>query len=172
MAEGRVLALYILRHGIAVPHGAKGIPENDRPLTSQGKKKMRRAARGMATLDLDFSLILTSPLPRASQTAQIVADVLKSEERVQVMEELLPEKPPQAAAQRLSDFKKEKSLLFVGHEPHLSRLISYLVFGNESENILLKKGGLARIDIHSFSSPHGTLTWLLTPKQLRLVGKV
>lgn len=170
MAEREVLELYILRHGIAVPHGTMGIPEDDRPLTSQGKKKMRQAARGMVTLDLDFAFILTSPLPRAFQTAQIVAEVLKSKEKIQVMEELLPGRPPQAAAERLSEFKKERSLLLVGHEPHLSELVSYLVFGNENGDIFLKKGGLARIDIHTFSSLRGKLRWLLTPKQLRLLG--
>ena len=68
--------LYILRHGIAVEPGTPGIPDDERPLTPKGEKRMREIARGLRRLDLKLDRIVTSPLPRARATAEIVADAL------------------------------------------------------------------------------------------------
>ena len=61
--------LFILRHGIAVPHGTPGIADDERPLTSKGEHRMRQVGRGLAALRLDVERIVTSPLPRARRTA-------------------------------------------------------------------------------------------------------
>ena len=73
--------LYILRHGIAVEPGTPGIPDDERPLTPKGEKRMRQIARGLRKLDLKLDRIVTSPLPRARATAEIVADVLDARDR-------------------------------------------------------------------------------------------
>ncbi|MBM3462072.1 MAG: phosphohistidine phosphatase SixA, partial [Armatimonadetes bacterium] len=68
-----MMDLYILRHGIAYDHGHPDYPDDDsRPLTPKGRRRTRRIARGMRDLGLRFDAILTSPLPRARQTAEIV----------------------------------------------------------------------------------------------------
>src|SRR5262249_59652483 len=80
--------LYILRHGIAVEHGTPGIPDDERPLTPEGRRRMRQIARGLRRLDLRPDRIVTSPLPRASATAEIVAGVLEPEQGLETADVL------------------------------------------------------------------------------------
>src|SRR4051794_40169906 len=68
--------LFLLRHGLAVPHGTEGFDDDDRPLTEKGERRFRQVARGLKRLGLKLDKVVTSPLPRASRTAEIVADVL------------------------------------------------------------------------------------------------
>ena len=70
-----MVQLYVMRHGIALPHGTPGMSDDDRPLTPQGEKRVRQIARGLR--DLDLERIVTSPLPRAFRTAEIVASELE-----------------------------------------------------------------------------------------------
>src|SRR5947208_3412986 len=80
--------LYVLRHGIAVPHGTPGVADDERPLTPKGRKRMRQIGRGLRCLRIELEKIIASPLPRAWETAQIVADVLGMSDRVEASEEL------------------------------------------------------------------------------------
>ncbi len=75
------MRLYIVRHAIAAPHGTPGIPDDDGPLTEEGIKKMRQAAAGLRSLDYVPELILTSPLLRARQTAEILMEPLEKADR-------------------------------------------------------------------------------------------
>ena len=72
-----MVQLYIMRHGIALPHGTPGMSDDDRPLTPEGEQRVRQIARGLKELDLKLERIVTSPLPRAFRTAEIVASVLE-----------------------------------------------------------------------------------------------
>src|SRR5688500_17166369 len=67
------MELLIVRHAPAVERGTGGYADDDRPLTEEGEKKFRAAARGLARIFPKPDLILTSPLPRARQTAEIAA---------------------------------------------------------------------------------------------------
>lgn len=164
--------LYILRHGIAT---ASGTPtpggDSQRRLTAEGKVKLRRAARGMRALELSFDLILTSPFLRASETAEIAAEVLGLEKQIVVSEALAADGNPKELLDQLKkDYRKRKSILLVGHEPYLGRLISLLISGDTAIAITLKKGGLCKL---ASASPHygrcASLEWLLTPGQLRSI---
>src|SRR5205823_13526555 len=84
--------LYILRHGLAVEHGATGYQRDaDRPLTPKGKRKLGQIADAMEALKLSFDLILSSPYTRARQTAEIVADALHVRKKLEFSEELVPD---------------------------------------------------------------------------------
>ena len=83
--------LYLLRHGIAVPHGTPDIPDDERPLTSEGEKGVRKVARGLRLLGLKLDRIVTSPLPRALRTAEIVADVLEMTDLLETADALRAE---------------------------------------------------------------------------------
>src|SRR3954470_5009214 len=74
-----MIRLYLVRHGIAVPHGTPGIADDDRPLTDEGEKRMKQVAKGLRHLGVQPDRIVTSPLPRARRTAEIVAEVLDLE---------------------------------------------------------------------------------------------
>ena len=110
--------IYLLRHGIAVS-AEETAPDEDRPLTAKGIKRMRKGARGLRRLGLDFDAVLTSPLARARQTADIVAASLGLESRLTVVETLQPNCSVEELLASLSDYQHCKHLLLVGHEPLL-----------------------------------------------------
>ncbi len=160
------MEIYILRHGIAVDRGTPGYKkDSDRPLTKEGEQKMHQIAEAMLGMGLKFDVILSSPYARAAQTAQIVAKEL--DEEVTFTEGMIPEGNALELIAEINDEKPQR-LLLVGHEPHLSRLISVLVNGNSDAAIELKKGGLCKLTSDKLTFGQcATLNWLLTPKQLR-----
>ncbi|HEY7168545.1 MAG TPA: phosphohistidine phosphatase SixA [Candidatus Binatia bacterium] len=166
--------LYLLRHGIAVPKGEHGsAPGDDRPLTAKGIRRMRKAAKGLRRLGIPFDGILSSPLIRASQTADILAEVLGLQTELQQISGLAPESSVENLLFGLSRFENHEHLVLVGHEPLLSETAAFLMSGKDKStpNIALKKGGICKIEIDALP-PHesGILHWLLAPKQLRLLG--
>lgn len=163
------MELYILRHAIAEERSGS-IPGGDsqRRLTAEGKKKMRRAAKGMKAAKLCFDLILSSPFVRAKQTAEIAAEVLGLSNRLELSTALAADGNPKELIDELRRcHKRRKSILLVGHEPYLSRLISLLISGDTSIAIDLKKGGLCKLSAASLHYGRcATLEWLLTPRQM------
>jgi len=163
--------LFILRHGIAVEHGAAGY-ENDseRPLTSKGERKIWMVAEAMKALGISFDLILSSPLVRARETAEIVAEALKTQKRLELTDTLAPQESAKPLIDYISKRGAVDEVLLVGHEPFLSRLISLLISGDSGASVLLKKGGFCKLS--TVELKHGqcaTLEWLLTAKQMELM---
>ena len=160
------MEIYILRHGIAVDRGTPGYKKDgDRPLTEDGIEKIRQVAEAMLAMELKFDLILSSPYVRAAETAKIVAGEL--DEEVTFTNFLLPEGNPLELIREIND-NKPQSVLLVGHEPDLSRLMSLLISGDSEAAIELKKGGLSKLTAEKLMFGQcATLHWLLTPKQLR-----
>ena len=159
--------IYFLRHGIAVQRGTAGYPNDDRPLTDEGKEKMRKGARGIAALLDKIDIILTSPLIRAHDTAKIAAEALAADHKVEVCKELLPGSSAKKLILYLAKYKSLDHIMIVGHEPDLGFLASALL-GSEDSVIEFKKGAMCCIEV-SGMPPHaaGTLHWHLQPKQLR-----
>ena len=160
------MEIYILRHGIAVDRGTPGYKkDSDRPLTQEGEEKMHQIADTMLAMGLKFDLILSSPYTRAEQTAQIVADTLDHE--VTFTKSLAPDANALELIAEIND-EKPHSVLLVGHEPDLSRLISVLVCGTSDSSFELKKGGLCKLTAETITFGRcATLNWLITPKHLR-----
>jgi len=154
--------LYFLRHGVAPDPQTWEGDDFVRPLTADGRKRMKREAKALAKLDLTLDLILTSPLVRAQQTAAIVAQRLNLQHRLVEDERL----GPGFGAERLGAILREHSdagaLMLVGHEPSMSATIGEIVGGARIE---LKKGGLACVEVDSAASSC-TLAWLVSPKVL------
>jgi phosphohistidine phosphatase len=162
------MQLLIVRHGAAVERGTPGIPDDERPLTPEGEKKMRQAARGLAKmLDKPYA-ILTSPLPRAHRTAEILSEAFGtvtltatsslSYGSIEELFELLKEYP-------------QKALVgVVGHEPYLSSLLARLIGAKDGGTLAFKKGGVALVDVPDAPGAGGTLTLFLPPKVLREIG--
>lgn len=165
--EKGVMNLYLLRHGIAVERGARHYGSDaDRPLTNKGRRKLRRATAAMRAMDLSFDVILSSPLVRARQTAELVATALHCRHRLELTDLLAPGASATGLLRRLKQLKPQNVLL-VGHEPDLSALVSRLLTGGGSLAITLKKGGLCRLSIELLrAGPCASLDWLVTPSQL------
>jgi phosphohistidine phosphatase len=159
--------LYIVRHGIAVDPGTPGIPDDERPLTAKGEKRMRQIARGLRRLDLKPDRIVTSPLPRASATAEIIADALDARERVENSNLLLAGSSA-ATIQRWLREQNEDALMIVGHNPTLSDLVSLLVMGTTQPQICdLKKGGIAALARTAVAKDLYDIVWIATPRLIR-----
>ena len=159
--------IYILRHGIAVQRGTASFPDDDRPLTDDGKEKMRKGAKGIAAVIGKVDLILTSPLIRAHDTAKIAADALGADHKVEVCRELLPGSSAKKLMLYLAKYKNLEDVMLVGHEPDLGFLASALL-GSEHSIIEFKKGALCCIEVSGMPPrSSGTLRWHLQPKQLR-----
>lgn len=165
------MEIYILRHGIAVPGGTPGYRETERPLSEEGRVKMLQAVKGISLVVGEVDLILTSPLKRAQETALIATRALGGKEKVATFDPLKPGTPPEALLKALAPYREKERLMLVGHEPDLSTFASFLV-GAQGPVLALKKGSLCRIDVGGLPPREpGTLRWLLTPGQLRAVGR-
>jgi phosphohistidine phosphatase len=159
--------IYILRHGIAVERGTGTYAkDSERPLTAEGRKKMQRIAKTLRRFELSFDLILSSPYIRARQTAEIVAKFLKAERRLKFSEHLAAEGEAEDLINQLRGlYHSPRSVLLVGHEPYLSRLISVLLTGEPDLGLTLKKGGLCKLTVPRLAyARSATLEWLLAPR--------
>jgi phosphohistidine phosphatase len=166
-----IMDLFILRHGIAVEPGTAGYDDASRPLTSEGKEKLKSIAIAMLKLELSFDLILSSPYTRARQTAEIVAHRLKLSDKIEFSRSLIPNGNFSDLLQTIKGHETVKSILLVGHEPFLSELISLLVFGEAHSAVVMKKAGLAKLRVPTLKPGRcALLVWLMTPKQMTLLG--
>jgi phosphohistidine phosphatase len=155
--------IYILRHGIA-EDSAPGQSDADRALTPEGKKKLRNVLRAARVAKVEPSLILTSPLKRAVQTAEIAAELLVFKRDLLKTRALEPGAQPRAVWEEIRIHKDEPAILLSGHEPLFSSLIAYLLCCPEL-HVDFKKGALACVEIDRFGAePHGALKWFITPK--------
>ena len=147
------MKLYFLRHGEADwPDWKKS--DDERPLTNIGEKEMHEVARFLARLKVKLDLIITSPLPRASQTADIAAEHLKV--RCQEEKMLAPGFGVEDLTRLLRKYPQEE-LMVVGHEPDFTKTIAALTGGS----VKLSKAGVALVDLNLRK---GKLLWLFPPK--------
>jgi len=163
--------LYILRHGIAVPHGTPGIADDDRPLTPKGEDRCKQVGRGLAALGLELDRIVTSPLIRARRTAELVAKELDQVEDLEIAQELGADN----SAETIRDWLRERSeerLMIVGHNPSLSDLVGLLTVGETGKlPVELKKGGIAALSPGLDPRQSFRLDWIATPGLLRRIEK-
>ena len=159
---------YFLRHGEAGKRTSIPSRDFERSLTTSGQEEMVKIARSMEEMGLEFDKILSSPLARARQTAEIIAKFQENYGKIEDWDELRPEGNRLDLYKKLGKLKQDTHVLLVGHDPYFSTMIGEIISGSLSTRIVLKKGGLARVQITSFSPrPTGELRWLLTPKILR-----
>jgi phosphohistidine phosphatase len=160
-------ALYIVRHGIAVDPGTPGIPDSERPLTPKGVKRMRQVAEGVRRLDLKLDRIVTSPLPRALETAEIVAEALDADGLLEVAN-VLQAGASAATIERWLRERPEERLMIVGHIPSFSDLISLLVLGATHPLVCdLKKGSVAALERAAPAQGPYSLAWIAPPRLFR-----
>ncbi len=167
--------LFILRHGIASDPGEDGLPKNlvdaERPLSAKGKQRLWHITAAMRQMELRFDAVVASPLLRTRQTAQIVTEALALRRKLILTDALAPNGNPKLLVEQLNVLgSRAKNILLVGHEPYLSQLMAWLLAGNTTVMIDLKKGGLAKLEIETLRYARcAKLGWLLTPKQLGLM---
>lgn len=153
----------MLRHGIAEDHAATG-RDADRRLTDEGRAKLRRVLERAHQAGVRPSLILSSPLRRALETAEIAARELGYAGKLLRTPALTPESSPQQVWDAIREHRAEAAILLAGHEPLFSATVAYLL-GSAHAMVHFRKGALARIDTQSTGpTPAGVLQWMLTAK--------
>ncbi len=160
-----------MRHAAAGERDADKWPDDGlRPISPDGRRKQIEAARGMKRLGIVPDHILTSPLVRALQTAEILAEVLGGGQRIESVETLGTGCSSTAVVALLGRFPPEATIMLVGHEPAFSALAAALV-GAGNAAFQLKKSGVIGIGFDGPArSGTGTLRYLLKPGQLRKCG--
>jgi phosphohistidine phosphatase len=161
--------LYIMRHGLAVARGSARFSDDaQRPLTPEGKEKMREIGQGLKRAGFEVDWIVTSPLVRAAETAEIVAKSLDSNPPVDNCDAMRPGGSPEDLLAFLAKRPSRTRVLVVGHEPDLSALAARLVGAGSHANLAFKKGGCCMISFDEFPPKGpGQLEWWLTPRLLR-----
>jgi phosphohistidine phosphatase len=159
---------YFLRHGLAVEPGQWSGTDFDRPLTPEGCDRMEREAKSIADLSLGLDLIVTSPLLRAKQTAEIVAIRLKMRGKLIEDGRLADGFNLQRLGELLAEHAGAGAVMLVGHEPTMSATIGRLAGGADVE---FKKGALACVRLPDPTSRSGVLLWLIPPKVLASFAK-
>lgn len=157
------MEVYLLRHGIAEDHAASG-HDADRALTDDGRKKLKRVLERARKANVTPTLILSSPLKRAFETAEIAAKELGYSSEISITNSLIPDSSPQRVWTELRAHKDEPAILVAGHEPLFSATVAYLL-GSSRSIVNFKRGALVRIDFSSLGAePRGVLAWMLTAK--------
>ncbi len=153
------MKLYLIRHAEAIARSDK-IAEENRYLTVRGRKSFRLTARRMAKKGKMPGLIVTSPLARALQTAEILSEALGFKGEVAISPELAPGFDQAKLRRILASFKGKRSLVLVGHEPDLGQVAGTLL--GLTRPLTLKKGMVACLNIiPAKQGAKASLKWLL-----------
>jgi len=161
--------LYLIRHGLAEERGEAWPDDTKRPLTPKGMSRLRKSARGLADLGVSFDVILTSPLVRARQTAEIIAAQLDGRPALVNTESLAPDGTYAAVAAELEKHAKRTRIALVGHEPGIGELAARLIGSRHA--VAFRKAAVCRVDLDGLPpSGPGELRWFLTSRILRKIG--
>ena len=167
---GTPIQVYLIRHGIAAERGDAFPDDTKRPLTSQGVARLRSMARALNMLEVGFDQILTSPLVRAKQTADVLAKGLQTAPPIAMCPPLAPGGKYTAIVDELSKHARRARIALIGHEPDLGVLASKLL--GARGHVEFRKGAICRIDFDTLPpTGPGHLIWFLPPKVLRRVKR-
>ena len=169
------MQLLVIRHAIAEERedfARGGRDDSERPLTEEGREKMRRGAAALRRIVPRIDLLASSPYVRAVQTAELVAEAYEhGRPRITLVDSLTPN----GALERFQSWVQRQSkapvIAIVGHEPQLGLLVTWLMSGLRESRVELKKGGACLLEFEGQPGPGvGTMRWLLTAGQLRELG--
>lgn len=170
--------LYVVRHALAEEReffAKKKLEDSLRPLTVKGKKRMQKMISRLKFELRDVELIVTSPFARAKQTAEIISVMLGGAKVIESAE-LVPHALPRAFINWLRvEAKDKRHVMIVGHEPHLSSLVSLILSGKEAISFIdLKKSSMALLETGNFDemvASKANLLWLVSPKLVERLSK-
>lgn len=162
------MRIILFRHGPAGKRDEARWPDDAfRPLTARGIERTRLAALGVVRLERSITRVLSSPLKRAAETAELLAEALKGRARVEPLDALAPGRPFRAVLAKLAEAGPDEAVALVGHEPDLGKLAGVMLIGAPA-SLPLKKAGACAIAFDGMVvAGGGRLEWFLPPKVLR-----
>ena len=158
--------IYLIRHGIAVERGTY-VDDRERPLIQKGRNKTTKVAESLLDKGIKFDLILTSPLVRAYQTAEILQQGNLAED-IEVFDALKPDGNIHHLIRWLEQKNESQidELALVKHQPDLGNWVEMLIWGRVKGQIIVKKAGVVGIELPNIGTPiaRSTLFLLTSPK--------
>lgn len=162
-----MLKLYVIRHGIAGKSLDNELQDEARSLTKKGRDKIKEIAKGMKELAVEFDLVITSPLLRAKESAEIINDYCGSDHPLIVSDLLRPGSSYEELIKFLNSLKDNENIAIIGHEPFLSGFSSYCLSKSKNPFLTIKKGGALILEMEGAIKPgQCKLSWLMDSKQL------
>ena len=156
------MILYLVRHADAEPK-KPGMSDFERELTLNGRETTQKMAKALKKMGVKIDLIVSSPLVRAVQTAEIIRDVLDVGAEILKLNELIPGSDFVAFLSVISNLEAE-NILAVGHEPYLGEFLSWFIC--LSKPIEFEKNSVACVEVERFSQCGGDLKWFVNPEQI------
>ena len=158
--------LYLMRHANAGIARGNLLLDTKRSLIKEGKEQCILMARLLSGLRVQVDVIVSSPLKRALQTAQLVGTEMGYEYKIEVSEALAPDADYAAFQQLLEKYADREGVLMVGHNPNLFKFLGRIITGNGGAGVRMRKGAVARIDM---SKHPPLLQWLVDPRMARWI---
>ena len=165
------IELYLVRHAIAAERGPNYPDDRERPLTSEGVARFKQIVEGLKDFDVKLDLILTSPLVRATHTAELLAAGIGGKPRLESLDALSPGGRMTQVLEAVTKYsKRAKHIALVGHEPDLGELTTRLLRARGT--VEFKKGAVCCLELDgAMPNGPGTLKWLLPPRALRKIRR-
>jgi phosphohistidine phosphatase len=162
--------IYFLRHASAGQY-SPGSNDDKRPLDETGEQQSHAVGRALAALDTELDVVISSPLTRAMQSAEIVAREIGYKDKIVTDAALRPEASYEAFDGLLARYTNKKAIMLVGHNPSMTEfLILRMLSGSDAAGFIdLKKGAVAKVE--KDGSGPAVLKWCLTPKVIRAIQK-
>ncbi len=159
--------IYFLRHASAGDRKAFNFQEDEkRPLDARGIEQSKQMGQMLAALEVEPEAFLSSPLTRAVQTAELVADQMKGNPSVTLDDALRPDATYEQFLELLHHYERRSAIVVTGHNPNQSEFLGYLISGGSAKDAVeLKKGAVAKVE---YKQGKATLLWCLTPKLLKI----
>jgi phosphohistidine phosphatase len=161
------MKLYFLRHASASDVAPS---DAERELTREGREEARIAGKALTELGVKPSFILSSPLARAQQTAEIAGKALEFSKDIELVDELKNDASTPSLLKALKSRASEGDILLVGHMPSLSEHMATLIGAGDAQGIPLGKGGVACVELDQLRAGAGQLRWVMRQKQLREIA--
>ncbi|MBC8000240.1 MAG: phosphohistidine phosphatase SixA [Leptolyngbya sp.] len=155
-----------MRHASAVERlGGAIVNDSQRPLTEEGRQEARSVANALKKMNTRPNFIVSSPLVRTRQTAEIIQEVLGIDGELKIADGLAPGGTASEVFKNLKKLPPFEEIFLVGHEPDIGRISADLMLAGPEVMLPFKKAAVIRVDVQDLPpSWPGTLKWFLNPK--------
>lgn len=162
----RIKEIFVIRHGIADDASEHNGSDEERQLTKKGREKVRGVAKYLQSRRIRFDTVISSPLVRARETAEIMHTACSRSKNLMISDLLLPDGSYDELIAFLNNMPEEH-VAIVGHEPFLSGFVSYSLSRSSLPYVRMKKAGVACLLCEDrIEAGDCVLAWLMGPAQM------